>query len=174
MTDTDVVAYKYRVVPIDIDFEPYETITADHPDSVDGLNAGRAENVTELVKKSPDINQVEDPAAVLAIPESEDVAIIRRLIETGYNKVSDEYTRLDADEMDELVARQGSLCQELLGQLNDQEESSDDVSVEMSRELAKGLAKILEYEVENAPTLYSTEETMESGAEAIRDSLNNE
>lgn len=64
------------------------------------------------------INKVEDPAAVFAIPDEADVEVVERLIRRAYNDVSEDYERLPADEMSERVARQGSLMQELIGQLN--------------------------------------------------------
>lgn len=68
------------------------------------------------------INNVEDPAAVLAIPTEEDLDVIRRALNREYEHVEDEYVRQESDEMSEDVGRTGSLMQELIAQLNIQEE----------------------------------------------------
>lgn len=60
-----------------------------------------------------------NPAAVLYIPVEADLPVIREIIDDGYDTVSDEYER--RDDPGGRVLRKGSLCQELLGQLNAQE-----------------------------------------------------
>lgn len=64
------------------------------------------------------INKVEDPAAVLAIPTDEDVEVVEKLLQRGYDDVADDYESMDADEMPEWLATKGSLMQELLAQLH--------------------------------------------------------
>lgn len=68
------------------------------------------------------VNDVPDPAAVLAIPCDDDVPIIRALLEDAYDEIEDYYvagesTPRSVSEFD--VLREGSLYQELIAQLNE-------------------------------------------------------
>ena len=68
--------------------------------------------------------EYDDPAAVLVIPDEEDLPVARGLLETAYHRIEPEYTAAPAeptDSHDERLLREGSLYQELLGQLSEQE-----------------------------------------------------
>lgn len=66
------------------------------------------------------INEVEDPAVVLAIPEAADVPYIEAAIRKSYEGIEHDYVSMESDEMPPWLARRGSLMQELLGQINAQ------------------------------------------------------
>lgn len=70
MTDNDVIAYKYRVVPKNPDwhdsdkpaFEPHYSITPEHPEErFEGMDGVKAEDVTELVEASTEHSDWEFP-----------------------------------------------------------------------------------------------------------------
>jgi hypothetical protein len=67
------------------------------------------------------LNNVEDPAAVLAIPEDEDAELILRALEDAYAEIEDAYETAAVDDTaKKAVVREGSLYQELFAQLSDQ------------------------------------------------------
>ena len=67
------------------------------------------------------VNNVEDPAAVLAIPEDGDAEVILRAIEDAYGEIEEAYEAAAVDDTaKEAVVREGSLYQELFAQLSDQ------------------------------------------------------
>jgi len=68
------------------------------------------------------INNVEDPAAVIAVPTDKDLDCIEGIIQHAYDDVSDEYKLTDSYEAPEWIMRERSLCQEVLAQLHDQME----------------------------------------------------
>lgn len=63
------------------------------------------------------------PAATLEIPTEKDVTYIRELIQRGYSEIEPQYEAAAADPQDgnEGIVRAGSLYQELLAQLNNQD-----------------------------------------------------
>jgi len=72
--------------------------------------------------------EYDNPAAVLVIPTEADVPHVREVLETAYDRIESEYVRVPSDpetSRDERVLREGSLYQELLGQLSDQEPDRD-------------------------------------------------
>lgn len=66
------------------------------------------------------VNNVDDPAAVLAIPTDEDVEIIENVLDTEFEGMELEYYA-EPLEGNESVLTKGSLIQELLAQLRLQE-----------------------------------------------------
>lgn len=76
----------------------------------------------------PSVNEVEDPAAVLAIPTEEDVETIDWLLRRAFNDIRRDYELVGANAdkpyspAEESVMTEGSLYQELIAQLNNQTE----------------------------------------------------
>lgn len=67
------------------------------------------------------INNVEDPAAVIAVPTEKDLDCIKGIIQSNYDEIRYEY-ELRGPNVTDRVVRRGSLCQEVLAQLHDQME----------------------------------------------------
>lgn len=69
------------------------------------------------------VNEVPDPAAVLAVPTDEDIEVVRETLEEAYSEIEDEYVRIPEEPetlREERIMTTGSLYQELLAQLNSQ------------------------------------------------------
>lgn len=67
---------------------------------------------------------MQDPHKTLEIPVKADENHVTEILQSEYERISDEYERLSASETttehEENIMRRGSLIQELLAQLNNQ------------------------------------------------------
>ncbi len=63
------------------------------------------------------VNEVEDPAALIAVPTEEDIDVIQRIMENAYDDLANDNGLTDPSTE---VEREGTLCQEVLTQLHKQ------------------------------------------------------